>query len=282
MDEKFMDIAIEISKTSKYPYGAIIVKDGEILGRSDDDTITSKTMYTHAELMAIESACKNHPNLYGELKGTTLYVSCEPCMMCMGAILYEEIERVVYASTIEDSDEYICKELICDINELAKCAKSDIKIVDEYKRDEAVEVLKNYEYKEKNRILITGAVLSSDSSTVDTYEKVISLIDSSKYVISSPLDTMQFKGNDIDRYKRAMDLLKDTKMIIAEMSTISTGQGMELQEAVNLNIPILVIAKEGSKISGLVKGCKNVKDIIYYKEIDDIKDKILQFILNNR
>ena len=63
MDEKFMDIAIEISKNAKYPYGAIIVKDGEIIGRSDDDTLMSKTMYTHAELMAIESACKEHPKV---------------------------------------------------------------------------------------------------------------------------------------------------------------------------------------------------------------------------
>ena len=115
MDNKFMDIAIEISKNAKYPYGAIIVKDGKIIGRSDDETLMSKTMYSHAELMAIESACKNNSNLYGELKGTTMYVSCEPCMMCMGAILYEEISRIVYATTIEDSNQYICKEVICDI-----------------------------------------------------------------------------------------------------------------------------------------------------------------------
>lgn len=75
-----------------------------------------------------------------------------------------------------------------------------------------------------------------------------------------------------------MNLLQDTKMIIAEMSSVSTGQGMELQEVASLNIPILVIAREGSKISGLVKGCKKVKDIIYYNEIEDIKNKILQFI----
>lgn len=167
--------------------------------------------------------------------------------------------------------------MICDTNELAKCAKSNIEIVKEYKREEAVGVLKNYQYKDKNRILITGAVLSSDSSSVEIYEKIVSLIDS-KYVVSSPLDTMQFKGNDTERYERAMRLLQDTKMIIAEMSNVSTGQGMELQEAVTLNIPVLVIAKEGSKISGLVKGSKNVKDIVYYHEIEDIEHQILQFI----
>ena len=118
--------ALKALKLDEVPIGAIIVKDAEVIGRSDDDTLISKTMYTHAELMAIESACKDHPNLYGELKGTTMYVSCEPCMMCMGAILYEEISRIVYATTIEDSNQYICKEVICDVNELAKCAKSNI------------------------------------------------------------------------------------------------------------------------------------------------------------
>ncbi len=129
--------------------------------------------------------------------------------------------------------------------------------------------------------MITGAVLSSDDSMTKIYEKIISLIDTSKYSVSSPLDTMRFDGNDIERYKRAMNLLQDTKLVIAEMSNISTGQGMELQEAVNLNIPILVIAKEGSKISGLVKGWNNVKTIIYYNKIEDIEDKILRFIEEN-
>ena len=265
-DEQYINITIEISKNSKYPYGAIVVKDDEIIGRSDDNTIISKTMYSHAELMAIESACKNNKNLYGVLKGSTMYVSCEPCMMCMGAILYEQFDRLVYASTIEDSDEYICKEVICSSEKLAKMTNSRI------------EVLKKYEFEIKNRILITGAVLASDNNLVDTYNKVISWIDNDKYEISSPLDTMKFKGNDLERYDRAMSLLQDTKMIIAEMSNISTGQGMELQEAATLNIPILVIAKEGSKISGLIKGCKNVKDIIYYNNIEDIKDNILRFV----
>lgn len=89
---------------------------------------------------------------------------------------------------------------------------------------------------------------------------------------------MKFDGNDIERYDRAMKLLDDTKLIIAEMSNVSTGQGMELQEATILNIPVLVIAKNGSKISWLVKGCKSVKNIIYYENIDEVRDDILVFI----
>lgn len=140
--------------------------------------------------------------------------------------------------------------------------------------DEIVEAL-NWN---KNRILITGAVLGADINSVNIYEEIISWIKDEKYQISSPLDTMKFEGNNYERYERAMNLLQNTKKIIAEMSNISTGQGMELQGAVNLNIPILVIAKTGSKISGLVKGCKNVKDIIYYDSINEIKDKIIKFI----
>lgn len=140
-DEKFIDIAIEISRTSKYPYGAIVVKDSVIIGRSDDKTIVETTMYAHAELKAIESASKNK-NLYGELKGATIYVSCEPCMMCMGAILYEKFSRIVYAATLEDSNDNYCPEMLTDIDELAKYSKNRIEVVKGLHREEAVEILK--------------------------------------------------------------------------------------------------------------------------------------------
>ena len=53
-DEQYIDIAIDISKKAKYPYGAIVVKDGNIIGRSDDKTLIEKSIYSHAELEAIE------------------------------------------------------------------------------------------------------------------------------------------------------------------------------------------------------------------------------------
>ena len=141
-DEQYIDIAIEISKNAKYPYGAIIVKDDQIIGRSDDETLIGQSMFSHAELLAIESASKNK-NLYGELKGATLYVSCEPCMMCMGAILYEEFSKIVYAATLQDSNDFYCPEVITDIDVLSNFSKDKIEIVKELHRDSAVEVLKN-------------------------------------------------------------------------------------------------------------------------------------------
>lgn len=82
----------------------------------------------------------------------------------------------------------------------------------------------------KSRILITGSVMNSDEESVNIYKTIVSMIDADKFQISSPLDTMQFKGNDFERYERAMNLLQDTKLMIAEMSNVSTGQGMELSK----------------------------------------------------
>ena len=116
-------------------------KDGEILGRSDDKTLMETSMFSHAELEAIESASKNK-NLYGDLKGAIMYVSCEPCMMCMGAILYEEFSKVVYAATLQDSNDNYCPEMITNIDELAKYSKNKIEIVKELHRNKAIKVLK--------------------------------------------------------------------------------------------------------------------------------------------
>ena len=131
---------------------------------------------------------------------------------------------------------------------------------------------------EKSLILITGSVMNSNPESINTYNELISFIDKEQYDVSSPLDTMQFTGTDDERYERAIQMLEKTSLMIAEMSNVSTGQGMEIQQAAILGIPILVIAKNGSKVSGLVKGCPVVRDIVFYENIKDISDRIGQFI----
>ncbi len=149
-DKEYMNIAIELSKKADYPYGAIIVKDGEIIGRSDADTTVSKSGFSHAELRAIEDAI-NH--LGGHLcaeggKGATIYSSCEPCAMCMGAILYTGISKLVYGATLEDSKECV-NEILAHSKDVAEaCSNRNIEIVSEFEREEAVKVLKKW--KENN------------------------------------------------------------------------------------------------------------------------------------
>ena len=149
-DKEYMDLAIELSGKAYYPYGAVIVKNNKIIGRSDADVPVSKTGFSHAELRAIEDAMEH---LGGHLcaeggKGVTIYSSCEPCAMCMGAILYTGIDRLVYGATLEDSKECV-NEILAKSNDIANdCSNRKIEIVPEFQREEAVKVLKRW--KENN------------------------------------------------------------------------------------------------------------------------------------
>ena len=145
-DEKFIDIAIDLSSKAKFPYGAIVVRKGNIIGKSNDSVPVSDTIYTHAELIAIESAVLNIKESIsrGNLHECTLYTSCEPCMMCQEAILAEGISRVVYAATIEDSNKFFCEEFPVSLESIVKRSNSHIKIVPELHREKAIEVLKNF------------------------------------------------------------------------------------------------------------------------------------------
>ncbi len=149
-DKEYMNLAIELSGKAYYPYGAVIVKDNKIIGRSDADVPVSKTGFSHAELRAIEDAMEH---LGGHLcaeggKGVIIYSSCEPCAMCMGAILYTGIDRLVYGATLEDSKECV-NEILAKSNDIANaCSNRKIEIVPEFQREEAVKVLKRW--KENN------------------------------------------------------------------------------------------------------------------------------------
>ena len=98
MDEKYMLEALELAKTAarlgEVPVGAVVVRDGEIIGKGYNLRENKKSASAHAEIIAIEQAC----NALGSwrLSGCTLYVTMEPCPMCAGAIVNSRIDRVVY------------------------------------------------------------------------------------------------------------------------------------------------------------------------------------------
>ncbi len=125
-----------------------------------------------------------------------------------------------------------------------------------------------------NNIMITGTITTAGEESLKIYQILVEEL--SKYAnnIYSPIDTIKFKGSNEQMYERVMNLLKNTDLVIAEMSSPSTGQGMELQEAVRLNIPIIVIAKNGSKISSTVLGSGKIKKVVFYDEKEEIKGKI--------
>ena len=99
-DEIYMREAISLARRAEeldeVPVGAVIVRDGEIIARAYNTRENSKCATHHAEVLAIEQACRV---LHGwRLPNTTLYVTMEPCVMCAGAIINARIPRVVYGA----------------------------------------------------------------------------------------------------------------------------------------------------------------------------------------
>nr|WP_049825141.1 nucleoside deaminase [Paenibacillus sp. 1-18] len=83
------------------PFGAIVVKDGKIIGSGVNEVTSSCDPTAHAEVQAIREACK-HLNDF-QLNGCVIYTSCEPCPMCIGAIYWARPDAVYYACTKEEA-----------------------------------------------------------------------------------------------------------------------------------------------------------------------------------
>lgn len=100
MDRKFMDLAlIEAKKAMQdgdVPVGAIVVKDGKVIGVGRNRREKDNNAVAHAEILAIENACKEIGNW--RLDGCELYVTLEPCPMCSGAIINARIKTVIFGA----------------------------------------------------------------------------------------------------------------------------------------------------------------------------------------
>ncbi|MBO5204281.1 MAG: tRNA adenosine(34) deaminase TadA [Clostridia bacterium] len=112
VDERYMKEALVLAETAyaagEIPVGAIVVKNGEIIGRGYNLREKNKSAVSHAEIIAIEEACKR---LGGwRLSDCTLYVTLEPCPMCAGAIVNSRIKRVVFGC--KDSVAGCCGSII--------------------------------------------------------------------------------------------------------------------------------------------------------------------------
>lgn len=104
---KYIDIAVEeaykgINNKDGGPFGAIIIKDNKIISCSHNTVLKDKDPTVHAEVNAIREACKKL-NTY-DLSECSIYTTCEPCPMCMSAIMWANIDKVYYASTRKDAE----------------------------------------------------------------------------------------------------------------------------------------------------------------------------------
>lgn len=102
MHQNYLDEAFDLARQSLRsnsggPFGAVVVKDGLIIGKGGNQVVTHTDPTAHAEIVAIRDACKNIG--FFDLSGSVLYATCEPCPMCLAAIYWAGIKEVIYGST---------------------------------------------------------------------------------------------------------------------------------------------------------------------------------------
>ncbi len=119
-DKEFMRRAIELAQNgidngAGGPFGAVVVKDGKIVGEGCNQVTSTNDPTAHAEIVAIRNACQNLANF--QLTDCTVYTSCEPCPMCLGAIYWARPAQIFFACTHEDAaqvgfdDQFIYEEI---------------------------------------------------------------------------------------------------------------------------------------------------------------------------
>ena len=145
-DKKFMAAAIELSKAAvshgNEPFGAVLVKDGEIVFTNENQIYTKHDPTFHAEAGLIRRFCEESG--ITDLSDYTLYSSCEPCFMCCGAMVWVRLGRLVYAA----SDMELCEILGVPGSECCKTVfeamGAKIDCSSGLMRDEALDVLRDY------------------------------------------------------------------------------------------------------------------------------------------
>ena len=141
-DEKWMSLALEQARKAEeegeVPVGAILVKDGLLIAKAHNQPISTNDPTAHAEIQLLRAAGKKLKNY--RLTGTSLYVTLEPCAMCLGAIMHARVEHVVFGA-------YDPKTGVCGSSENlinAKCFNHKINLVSGVLENECRQLLKKF------------------------------------------------------------------------------------------------------------------------------------------
>lgn len=155
---RYMKIAKELAddnlKTNVGgPFGACVVKDGEVVGRGSNHVLSNNDPTAHAEVMAIRDACKNLGTY--DLSGCIIYTSCYPCPMCLSAIIWSNVKTVYYGNTKKDADKIgfrddFMYEYISQLT--AGFMESDLLDMQELDREETIKSFEAFERKEDRTI----------------------------------------------------------------------------------------------------------------------------------
>ena len=137
--DKYMEIAVEEARKGIRaghggPFGSVIVKDGEVIGKGHNQVIINNDPTCHGEMMAIHAACKKLGTF--DLTGCELYTTAEPCPMCAGAVRWANISRVYYGCNISDTDSIGFRD--------KQFYEEECSIFEELDRDICIELFEEY------------------------------------------------------------------------------------------------------------------------------------------
>ncbi len=135
-DEAFMRLAIAQARRGDFPFGAVIVRDGKVIAEGRNLGRTTGDPTAHGEMVAIRRCATRHGSQ--AMHGATLYTSGEPCVMCMGAILWSGFGRLVYAVSVEQIASKMAQIMITSAEVAAKASFSQIAITGGVLADEAM------------------------------------------------------------------------------------------------------------------------------------------------
>ncbi|WP_317382195.1 nucleoside deaminase [Megasphaera stantonii] len=146
MDEAIAESAKNLETGHGGPFGAVVVKDGVIVGRGHNEVLKNNDPTCHGEIQAIRDACRSLGTY--DLSGCELYTSAEPCPMCLSAIIWANIKTVYYGNSAKDAAAIGFRDdFIYDFIKRG-CADEDTLALRQMGREEAIKIFE--QYKEKN------------------------------------------------------------------------------------------------------------------------------------
>ncbi len=147
-DEYFMNVAINIAKESRKsgnePFGAVLVKDNEIMMTGGNEINTLSDPTSHAELGLIRKYCVEN-NVFN-LKELTLYTSCEPCVMCSGAMVWSNLGKVVYSVSHSQLAEIAGSNIMISSEEVFNKSPNKPVLIGPILNEKGLEVFNGYKF----------------------------------------------------------------------------------------------------------------------------------------
>jgi len=152
-DKKFMQMALDKAyegvDKGQSPFGACIVKEGEVIACEHNIVLLTTDITAHGEINAIRNACKKLDNIH--LTGCIIYSTCEPCPMCFTAIHWARIDKIVFGARIEDAQRFGFNELTVSNHHIRDIGGSLVELHGDFMREECVKLFEYWDNREDKR-----------------------------------------------------------------------------------------------------------------------------------